>query len=196
MLGDLLIVDNYDSFTHNLAQAFGALGARVEVVRSDALSVEQIMRGAPPRIVVSPGPGRPVDAGVSVELITAAAGRVALLGVCLGHQCLAQAFGGRIVHAPVIMHGKTCRVEHAGDGLFQGLPAGFEAARYNSLTVDPQSLPGQLEATAWSADTDGPRVLMGLRHRRYPLFGVQFHPESFLTPLGPVMLTNFLEGCW
>jgi anthranilate synthase/aminodeoxychorismate synthase-like glutamine amidotransferase len=182
------VVDNYDSFTFNLVQSLLVLEARVVVVRNDARTVDEILAERPDRLLISPGPGGPSEAGISSELIEQAAGRVPLLGVCLGHQCLAEVFGGRVVRvAPV--HGKTSRVLHEGTGLFGGLPQGFEAARYHSLGVDPETVPDELVVTARTPDG----VIMGLQHRHLTLAGVQFHPESFMTPAGPPLLANFLS---
>lgn len=181
------VIDNYDSFTFNLVQALLVLGARVVVYRNDERGVDAILAEEPDRLLISPGPGGPSEAGISAELIERAAGWIPLLGVCLGHQCLAEVFGGRVVRvAPV--HGKTSRVLHGDAGLFAGLPQAFAAARYHSLAVDPETLPDELVVTARTADG----VIMGLRHRRLPLAGVQFHPESFMTPLGPHLLAQFL----
>lgn len=185
-----LVIDNYDSFTWNLVQALAALGARVQVVRNDAVSLREIEVLAPVRIVISPGPGRPRDAGVSTEVIRRFAGKTDILGVCLGHQCLAEVWGARVVHAPRPIHGKTSPVLHDGASVFHGLPRPLEAARYHSLAVSRRGLPACLEVTAWTADG----VIMGLRHREHRVAGVQFHPESFLTPWGPRLLANFLEG--
>jgi anthranilate synthase component 2 len=190
----LLLLDNYDSFTWNLAQYLEELGAEVRVELNDRVGVEWVERQAFDALVVSPGPGRPEGAGISLDLIRWAAGRKPLLGVCLGHQALAQAYGGRIVRAPSLMHGKTSRIRHDGAGIFAGLPAEFEATRYHSLVVDPASLHEDLRVTAW-ADED---VIMGIEHRRLPLHGVQFHPESILTLEGKALLANYLElaaGC-
>ena len=186
----VLVIDNYDSFTYNLYQYLGELGARPKVVRNDALSVEQVFALGADRIVVSPGPGTPSDAGISVDLIRAAAGRVPVLGVCLGHQALGQAFGGRVVRAERPMHGKTSAIHHDGRSLFLGLPSPFTATRYHSLIVERASLPACLEASAWTEDG----TLMGLRHKQYPLEGVQFHPESILTAVGRELLRNFVES--
>jgi len=181
------VIDNYDSFTFNLVQALLVLGARVAVVRNDERTVDEILAEAPDRLLISPGPGGPSEAGISLELIRRAAGRIPLLGVCLGHQCLAEVFGGRVVRvAPV--HGKTSRVLHGDTGLFAGLPQGFETARYHSLAVDPETLPEELVVTARTPDG----VIMGLRHRDLALAGVQFHPESFMTPVGPRLLARYL----
>ncbi|MBJ6765509.1 aminodeoxychorismate/anthranilate synthase component II [Myxococcaceae bacterium JPH2] len=185
----ILLVDNFDSFTFNLVQAFGALGAEVLVKRNDALTVADVEALRPSHLVLSPGPCTPNEAGVSLALIRAFAGRIPLLGVCLGHQCLGQVFGAKVVRAPVPVHGKTAAVEHASQGVFEGLPVPFRAARYHSLVVERASLPDCLEVTAWQGD-----LIMGLRHRELPrVEGVQFHPESFLTPEGPRLLANFLE---
>jgi anthranilate synthase/aminodeoxychorismate synthase-like glutamine amidotransferase len=183
----VLLVDNYDSFTFNLYQYLGELGADVEVVRNDALTVDQAMARGPDRIVISPGPGTPDGAGISLELIRAA-GRVPVLGVCLGHQALGQAFGGRVVRAPRLMHGKTSEVRHDGRGVFAGLPDPFTATRYHSLVVARNSVPDALEVSAWIEDG----TVMGLRHRALPLEGVQFHPESVLSTNGKRLLANFL----
>jgi anthranilate synthase component II len=185
----LLLVDNYDSFTWNLYQYLAELGAEVTVVRNDALGVDEALAMRPERIVISPGPGHPDQAGISLELIRRAAGRVPLLGVCLGHQALGQAFGGRVVRAPQLMHGKTSEIHHDGRGVFAGLPRPFTATRYHSLVVERQSVPECLEVSAWTDDG----VVMGLRHRTAPLSGVQFHPESILTTTGKDLLRNFLR---
>ncbi len=190
----LLMIDNYDSFTYNLVQYFGELGADVRVVRNDELSVEQALALAPERIVISPGPCTPNEAGISVPLIRAAAGRVPILGVCLGHQSIGQAFGGDIVKARAVMHGKTSPMHHDGRGLFTGLENPFEATRYHSLVIDAASLPAELEVTAWTSTADGERdEIMGVRHRELPVRGVQFHPESILTRHGHALLENFLN---
>ena len=184
----LLLIDNYDSFTYNLYQYLSELGASVEVLRNDEASVEDCLAMGPERIVVSPGPKTPSEAGISVELIRAAAGQVPLLGVCLGHQCIGQAFGGRIVSAVEIMHGKISTVTHDGTGVFAGLPQPFEAIRYHSLAIDPDSLPAELEVSARAESG----VIMGVRHRTLPIEGVQFHPESIMTATGHDLLRNFL----
>jgi anthranilate synthase component 2 len=186
----VLLVDNYDSFVYNLVQELGELGAEPIVARNDALDLEGIDRLAPDGIVISPGPGRPEDAGISLAVVRHRAGRVPILGVCLGHQCIGAAFGGEIVRAPTLMHGKTSEIHHRGEGVFAGLPQPFVATRYHSLVVHPASVPDELEVTA--ATTDG--VVMGLRHRTLPVEGVQFHPESILTPSGPSLLQNFLDA--
>jgi anthranilate synthase/aminodeoxychorismate synthase-like glutamine amidotransferase len=184
----VLLVDNYDSFTYNLYQYLGELGADTTVVRNDALTVEAVLARNTDRIVISPGPGTPDQAGISLELVRAAGGRVPVLGVCLGHQALGQAYGGRVVRAPAPMHGKTSEIHHDGRGLFRGLPNPFTATRYHSLVVERASLPACLELTAWTADG----LVMGLRHREHALLGVQFHPESILTAPGKELLRNFL----
>ena len=190
----LLVIDNYDSFTFNLVQYLQALGAEVRVERNDALSVDAIERLAPERIVISPGPCTPNEAGVSVAVVERLGPRVPILGVCLGHQSIGQAYGGRVVRAGRIMHGKTSRIRHRGEGVFVGLPDGYEATRYHSLAVEQDSLPGCLEVTAWTENDDGSvEEIMGLRHREHPVQGVQFHPESILTEHGHALLKNFLE---
>lgn len=184
----LLLLDNYDSFTFNLAQYFQELGQVVRVERNDAMTVTELLALKPERVCISPGPGRPENAGVTPELIAACAGRVPLIGVCLGHQALALHFGGRVVHAPTLMHGKTSEVLHDGTGLFAGLPSPFAATRYHSLTVDPSSVPDCLEVTARTEDG----VIMALRHRELDMCGVQFHPEAILTEHGHALLRNWL----
>jgi anthranilate synthase/aminodeoxychorismate synthase-like glutamine amidotransferase len=185
----VVVIDNYDSFVYNLVQELGELGAEPVVFRNDAIDVAGIRAEQPDAVLISPGPGRPEDGGVSLEAIGDLAGAVPLLGVCLGHQCIGQAFGAEIVAAPHLMHGKTSEVHHHGTGLFAGLPNPFVATRYHSLVVRPESVPDELEVTATS--TDG--VVMGLRHRSLPVEGVQFHPESVLTASGPALLANFLS---
>lgn len=185
----ILIIDNYDSFTFNLVQLIGMLGARPAVYRNDEITVAEIERLAPRRILISPGPGSPLEGGVSAQAIRAFAGRIPILGVCLGHQILAHAYGGRVRRAERPMHGKTSRILHDGNGWLAGLPSPFEAMRYHSLVVDPEELPTELVVTARSEDGE----IMGLRHARYPLEGVQFHPESYRTPDGPRILENFLR---
>jgi anthranilate synthase/aminodeoxychorismate synthase-like glutamine amidotransferase len=187
----ILLIDNYDSFTWNLAHRLGELGAEVRVVRNDALSVAGIEELAPSRLVISPGPGRPETAGVSVEALRRFAGRVPILGVCLGHQALATAFGGRVERARSLMHGKTSSIAHEGTHLFTGLASPFEAGRYHSLAIPSDGLPPDFVMTAWVVD-DG--TVMGVRHTRWPVFGVQFHPESVLTSVGHRVLQNFLES--
>ena len=185
----ILVIDNYDSFTYNLVQYLGELGAVVEVFRNDAIDVAGIERREPEGVLISPGPGTPDDAGVSLEVVRKLAGAMPLLGVCLGHQAMGQAFGGRVVRAPRLMHGRTSPIEHDGRGLFRGLPSPFRATRYHSLIVERSSIPKELEVSAWTAEGE----VMGLRHRELSLEGVQFHPESFLTEHGHAMLRNFLE---
>jgi len=186
-----LVVDNYDSFAYNLVQALGALGATVDVVRNDAVTVAQVEAMAPRAIVLSPGPRRPEHAGISVELVRRMAGRVHLLGVCLGHQCIAQAFGGRVVKSPRIVHGKTSWIHHDGAGIYAGLPRPFEGARYHSLIVEPCSIPATFRVTSRTDDGE----VMGIRHRELSVEGTQFHPESFLTHGGSTLLRNFLARC-
>ena len=190
----LLMLDNYDSFTYNLVQYLQSLGAEVKVVRNDALNVDEIEKLAPERIVISPGPCTPNEAGVSLELIERLGPHTPILGVCLGHQSIGQAYGGDVVRAKTIMHGKTSRIRHEGKGVFAGLPDGYEATRYHSLVVAQGSLPEALEVTAWTENDDGTvEEIMGLRHREHPVEGVQFHPESILTEHGHALLRNFLE---
>ena len=184
----LLLIDNYDSFTYNLYHYLGELGADVQVRRNDVLTVSEALALRPDAIVISPGPCDPDRAGISLELVRAAADRCPILGVCLGHQAIAQAFGGKIVRAPQIMHGKLSPIEHEGEGLFQGLPSPFAATRYHSLIVEPASLPACLTVTARTAEG----VIMGLAHRQRPVYGVQFHPESIATEHGHRLLRNFL----
>ena len=184
----LLMIDNYDSFTYNLVQYLGELGEDVKVVRNDELSVDDIAALAPGRIVLSPGPCTPNEAGVSLAVIQRFQGRVPILGVCLGHQAIGQAFGGRVVHAKTLMHGKVSRIHHGGAGVFRGLPTPYEATRYHSLAIERESCPADLEVTAWTEDGE----IMGVRHRRLAVEGVQFHPESILTQHGHALLRNFL----
>jgi anthranilate synthase/aminodeoxychorismate synthase-like glutamine amidotransferase len=186
----VLVIDNYDSFVYNLVQELGELGADPVVYRNDAIGVEAIRAESPDAVLISPGPGRPEDGGVSMAAIRQLAGQIPLLGVCLGHQCIGQVFGGEVVPAPHLMHGKTSEIHHDGQGIFAGLPNPFVATRYHSLVVRPDSVPAELMVTATS--TDG--VVMGLRHRDLPVEGVQFHPESVLTASGPALLANFLQG--
>jgi anthranilate synthase/aminodeoxychorismate synthase-like glutamine amidotransferase len=186
--GLVLLIDNYDSFTYNLYQYLGELGAETKVVRNDVVTADEALALRPARVVISPGPGNPDQAGITLDLIAKAAGRVPLLGVCLGHQALGQAFGGRVVRAPKLMHGKTSEVHHDGRTIFAGLPNPFTATRYHSLIVARESVPEVLEVSAWTADG----LVMGLRHRSLPLEGVQFHPESILTAAGKDLLRNFL----
>ncbi|SEK41533.1 anthranilate synthase, component II [Pseudoxanthomonas sp. GM95] len=190
----LLMLDNYDSFTYNLVQYLQALGAEVEVVRNDALSVDDIAKKAPQRIVISPGPCTPNEAGVSLELIERLGATTPILGVCLGHQSIGQVYGGDVIRAGRIMHGKVSPIRHEGRGVFAGLPDRYEATRYHSLVVDKATLPPALEVTAWTENDDGSmEEIMGLRHREFPVEGVQFHPESILTQHGHALLKNFLE---
>ncbi len=186
----LLLVDNYDSFTYNLVQAFLVLGADVRVHRNDAITVAEATALEPTHLCISPGPGTPQDAGVSMEMIRAFAGRIPVFGVCLGHQSIVEVFGGKVVRAGRLMHGKTSPVHHDGRGLFAGLPQPCEVGRYHSLIAQPESLPGVLEVTARTAEGE----IMGVRHRQLAVEGVQFHPESVLTPEGPRLMQNFLEG--
>jgi anthranilate synthase component 2 len=185
----LLMIDNYDSFTYNLVQYLGELGQDVKVVRNDEMTVGEIEALQPERVVVSPGPCTPNEAGVSLALIERMAGRVPILGVCLGHQAIGQAFGGRVVHAKTLMHGKVSRIHHEGKGVFEGLPTPFEATRYHSLAIERQTCPAELEITAWTEDGE----IMGVRHRSLAVEGVQFHPESILTQHGHALLRNFLK---
>ena len=189
----LLMIDNYDSFTWNLVQYLQELGEEVRVERNDAVTVAQVETLAPDRIVISPGPCTPNEAGISLDLLRDLGPRVPILGVCLGHQALGQAFGGKVIRAKSIMHGKTSPIRHEGRGVFAGLPDGYEATRYHSLVVERASLPEALEVTAWTEDADGGfDEIMGLRHREFPVEGVQFHPESILTQHGHALLKNFL----
>lgn len=190
----VLMIDNYDSFTWNVVQYLSELGAEVQVIRNDELTLDEIDALAPPRIVISPGPCTPNEAGVSVPVIRHFAGRVPILGVCLGHQSIAQAFGGRVIRARQVMHGKTSPIEHAGVGVFAGLPRPFTATRYHSLIVERASLPDCLEMTAWTTGDDGQvDEIMGVRHREFAIEGVQFHPESILSEHGHELLANFLK---
>ena len=190
----LLMLDNYDSFTYNLVQYLQTLGADVKVVRNDALSVDEIAALAPERIVISPGPCTPNEAGVSLELIRRLGPTTPILGVCLGHQGIGQVYGGDVIRAGTIMHGKTSPIRHLGKGVFAGLPDRYQATRYHSLVVDKTTLPDCLEMTAWTENEDGTiEEIMGLRHREHPVEGVQFHPESILTEHGHALLKNFLQ---
>ncbi len=190
----LLMIDNYDSFTWNVVQYLGEIGAAVKVVRNDEMSVAEVEALQPERIVISPGPCAPAQAGISVDLIRHYAGRVPLLGICLGHQAIGEAFGGRVVRARKVMHGKTSEIHHDGAGVFAGLPTPFVATRYHSLVVEQESLPGCLEVSAWTVTEDGGREeIMGLRHRELAVEGVQFHPESILSEHGHQLLRNFIE---
>ncbi|MCI0667726.1 MAG: aminodeoxychorismate/anthranilate synthase component II [Methylococcaceae bacterium] len=190
----IVMVDNYDSFTYNLVQYLAELGGEVEVVRNDQITVSELKRMKPDRIVISPGPCTPLQAGISVETILEFSGVCPILGVCLGHQSIGHAFGGRIVRAKMIMHGKTSLIHHSSQGVFSGLPKPFEATRYHSLVIDQPSFPDCLEITAWTQDDNGDLdEIMGVRHRKYDLEGVQFHPESILTAHGHDLLRNFLS---
>ena len=185
----LLMIDNYDSFTYNLVQYLGELGEDVKVVRNDEMTADEVERLAPARIVLSPGPCTPNEAGISLEVVRRFAGRVPILGVCLGHQAIGQAFGGKIVHAKELMHGKVSRIHHSGEGAFRGLPTPFQATRYHSLAIERASCPAELAVTAWTDDGE----IMGVRHVSLPIEGVQFHPESILTEHGHRLLANFLQ---
>jgi len=187
----LLVIDNYDSFTYNLFQYLGELGADLQVHRNDKITVPEIEKASPRGIIISPGPGRPEDGGVSMEVIRHFSPRLPLLGVCLGHQCIAEVFGGKVVGARRIMHGKTSPILHGGKGLFEAVDNPFEATRYHSLLVERESFPEALEITAETGEGE----IMGLRHKEYPTYGVQFHPESILTDSGKAILANFLKLC-
>ncbi|MFO1062928.1 MAG: aminodeoxychorismate/anthranilate synthase component II [Pirellulales bacterium] len=193
----ILVIDNYDSFTYNLVQRLGEIDPTVDVrvVRNDKVTIAGIRDMAPSRILISPGPCTPLEAGVSVPIIEYLAGEIPILGVCLGHQSIGQALGGKIIRAPQLMHGKTDRISHDNRGFFEGLANPFVATRYHSLVIEPESLPAELEVTAWVDGTDGVRQIMGVRHRHFPLEGWQFHPESFLTEPGPELLKRFLNWC-
>jgi len=186
----LLMIDNYDSFTYNLVQYFGELGEDVRVFRNDEITLEEIAALGPDRICISPGPCSPAEAGISVAVLQRFGGELPILGVCLGHQAIGHAYGGKVVRAQTLMHGKTAQIEHKGSGVFAGLPSPFTATRYHSLAVERESLPDCLEITAWTADGE----IMGLRHRMLPVEGVQFHPESIASEHGHGLLRNFLEG--
>jgi anthranilate synthase/aminodeoxychorismate synthase-like glutamine amidotransferase len=194
----VFVLDNYDSFTYNLVQYVGELGLKVEVRRNDEVTVDEIEAMHPERIIVSPGPCTPQDAGISIDVIRHFAGRsayqVPLLGVCLGHQAIGAAFGGKVVRAKNLMHGKTSQVEHDGKTIFRGLSTPMTATRYHSLIVAEDGLPSDLEVSAWTTDKDGTRVIMGLRHKKFPVEGVQFHPESVLTDEGKKLVANFLRS--
>jgi anthranilate synthase/aminodeoxychorismate synthase-like glutamine amidotransferase len=185
----LLVIDNYDSFTYNLVQYFGELGADPQVKRNDAITPDEVEKMKPQKIVISPGPGRPEEAGISMELVRKFGGKIPILGVCLGHQCMGEVYGGKVVRAGRLMHGKTSPIQHDGKGVFQGLPNPFEATRYHSLIVEKNSVPSCLEVCAETAEGE----IMGLRHREYPVHGVQFHPESILSKEGKDLLANFLK---
>lgn len=196
MSGDpvlVFVLDNYDSFTYNLVQYLGELGADVEVRRNDHVTVQEVEKMQPEKIVVSPGPCTPHEAGISIDLVRHFAGKAPILGVCLGHQAIGEAFGGHVVRAPHLMHGKTSAVVHDNRTVFQGLPMPMTATRYHSLIVEEKDLPSELEVSAWTTEKDGSRTIMGLRHKRYAVEGVQFHPESVLTDAGKKLIRNFLE---
>ncbi len=184
-----LLIDNYDSFTFNVVQALGELGAEVRVFRNDEITVDEALAMAPESVIISPGPGTPDDAGISTELIRAFAGRGPILGICLGHQSIVQAFGGRIVRAERVMHGKTSRIYHAGGTVYAGISNPFEATRYHSLIAQESDLPAELVVTSYTSGGE----IMGVRHREFPIEGLQFHPESILSPEGPTLLSNFLK---
>jgi anthranilate synthase/aminodeoxychorismate synthase-like glutamine amidotransferase len=188
----VFVLDNYDSFTYNLVQYLGELGAEVEVRRNDQITVAQVEAMRPERILLSPGPCTPQEAGISIELVRHFAGKVPVLGVCLGHQAIGAAFGGEIIRAPKLMHGKTSQVQHDGKTIFKGLPSPMTATRYHSLIVQEKGLPKDLEITAYTTENGGTRVIMGLRHKQFPVEGVQFHPESVLTNEGKKLIANFL----
>jgi anthranilate synthase/aminodeoxychorismate synthase-like glutamine amidotransferase len=185
----ILVIDNYDSFTYNLVQQLGEMGAQIEVYRNDQITLDEIRRLNPDQILISPGPGTPDDGGVSLDILRQLGPTTPILGVCLGHQCIGQAYGGIVARAGRLMHGKTSMIYHKGDALFSGLPSPFEATRYHSLIVEEDSLPDVLTVTAFTDQGE----IMGLRHKEYPVYGVQFHPESILTTYGPRILKNFLE---
>ena len=189
----VFVLDNYDSFTYNLVQYFGELGATVDVRRNDKVSIAGVEALQPDRIVISPGPCTPQDAGISIHLIRHFAGKIPILGVCLGHQAIGAAFGGRVVRAPHLMHGKTSAVTHDSKTIFRGLPTPMTATRYHSLIVAEDGLPADLEVSAWTTEKDGSRTVMGLRHRKFAVEGVQFHPESVLTDAGKKLVANFLN---
>ncbi|MBW9259417.1 MAG: aminodeoxychorismate/anthranilate synthase component II [Candidatus Thiodiazotropha sp. (ex. Lucinisca nassula)] len=191
----LLMIDNYDSFTYNLVQYLGELGVEVKVVRNDEIGVADVGQMKPDQIVISPGPCTPNEAGISVEVIQTYAGKIPILGVCLGHQSIGQAFGGNIIHAREVMHGKTSPIHHRDQGVFHGLENPFQATRYHSLVIETESLPEELEVTAWTEKSDGGvDEIMGVRHKTLPIQGVQFHPESILTRHGHDLLKNFIDG--
>ena len=189
----VFVLDNYDSFTYNLVQYLGELGAQIEVRRNDQVSVAQVEELKPDHILISPGPCTPQDAGISIDLIRHFAGKVPVFGVCLGHQAMGEAFGGKVVRAKTLMHGKTSRVEHDGKTIFRGVESPMTATRYHSLIVAEDSLPSELEVSAHTVERDGSRVIMGLRHKKFPVEGVQFHPESVLTDAGKKLVENFLR---
>jgi anthranilate synthase component 2 len=185
----ILVIDNYDSFTYNLVQYLGELGQHLRVYRNDKINITQIKKLKPDRIVISPGPGRPEDAGISCQVIRQLGSRIPILGVCLGHQCLGFVWGGKIIQAARLMHGKTSMIYHNQKGIFKGIPNPFEATRYHSLIVSNRNLPSQLQIVAWTKDNE----IMGLKHKAYPVWGVQFHPESILTKVGKDILKNFIK---
>ena len=185
----ILVIDNYDSFTYNIVQELGELGAEIEVVRNDQITIEEIRDLNPSHIIISPGPGFPKDSGISRDVIRTFGAEIPLMGVCLGHQCIGEVYGGKVVHAPGLMHGKTSPVQHYGDALFSDVPSPFIATRYHSLIVEEESLPDELEVIARTESGE----IMGVRHKEYPVIGVQFHPESILTDFGMKILQNFLE---
>jgi anthranilate synthase/aminodeoxychorismate synthase-like glutamine amidotransferase len=189
----VFVLDNYDSFTYNLVQYIGELGAKVEVRRNDQVTIAEIEAMHPDRIVISPGPCTPHEAGISIELIRQVAGRTPVLGVCLGHQAIGEAFGASVIRAPHLMHGKTSPVMHDNKTVFQGLPMPMTATRYHSLIVEEKDLPSELQVSAWTTEKDGSRTIMGLRHKRHAIEGVQFHPESVLTDAGKKLVANFLR---
>src|ERR1700732_4637336 len=193
MAGVVFVLDNYDSFTYNLVQYLGELGAQVEVRRNDQVTIAEVEAMQPEHIVISPGPCTPQDAGISIDLVRHFAGKVPVLGVCLGHQAIGAAFGGEIVRAPQLMHGKTSEVQHDGKTIFNGLPSPMTATRYHSLIVQEKGLPTNLEISAYATENGGSRVIMGLRHKQLPVEGVQFHPESVLTGEGKRLIANFLR---
>jgi anthranilate synthase/aminodeoxychorismate synthase-like glutamine amidotransferase len=189
----VFVLDNFDSFTYNLVQYVGETGKRVEVRRNDEITIDELEAMQPERILISPGPCTPHEAGISIDLIRHLAGKIPILGVCLGHQAIGEAFGGHVVRAPHIMHGKTSSIVHDNKTIFQTLPLPMTATRYHSLIVEEKNLPADLEISAWTTEKDGRRTIMGLRHRKYPVEGVQFHPESVLTDAGKKLIQNFLE---
>jgi anthranilate synthase component 2 len=191
----MLVIDNYDSFTYNLVQYLGELGQQPEVIRNDDATVDEVAARGPLGIVISPGPCTPAEAGICTDLVRELGAETPILGVCLGHQCIGEAYGGLVVRAPQVMHGKLSQVKHDGLGVFAGLPNPLVATRYHSLVVEPESLPEALLPTAWAPAVDGTQVLMGVRHREHPVEGVQFHPESILTDNGHDLLRNFIDLC-
>jgi anthranilate synthase/aminodeoxychorismate synthase-like glutamine amidotransferase len=189
----VFVLDNYDSFTYNLVQYLGELGVDVVVRRNDQVTIEEVENLNPERILLSPGPCTPEDAGITIDLVKKFAGKVPLLGVCLGHQAIGAAFGGKVIRAPHLMHGKTSEVRHDNKTIFHGLPSPMTATRYHSLIVEESSLPAELEVSAYTTERDGTKTIMGLRHRKFPVEGVQFHPESVLTSAGKKLVANFLS---